>query len=103
GPGLDPLRRTDPGRHHEPGGDSARFGRHADSRRRLLDRSWVAAAGHCARRRMRSASAWASRVFGILVLVTAGLMAVGADTAISADLTSALPDWTGTLQTLERV
>ena len=38
----------------------------------------------------------------ILVLVTAGLMAVGADTAISADLTSALPDWTGTLQTLER-
>jgi cytochrome c biogenesis protein CcdA/thiol-disulfide isomerase/thioredoxin len=56
-----------------------------------------------ARLRMRSASAWASRVFGILVLVTAGLMAVGADTAISADLTSALPDWTGTLQTLERV
>jgi thiol-disulfide isomerase/thioredoxin len=36
------------------------------------------------------------------VLVTAGLMAVGADTAISADLTNALPDWTGTLQTLER-
>jgi thiol-disulfide isomerase/thioredoxin len=36
------------------------------------------------------------------VLVTAGLMAVGADTAISANLTSALPDWTGTLQTLER-
>src|SRR5450759_5354615 len=56
-----------------------------------------------ARLRMRSASAWASRVFGILVLVTAGLMAVGADTAISANLTSALPDWTGTLQTLERV
>jgi cytochrome c biogenesis protein CcdA/thiol-disulfide isomerase/thioredoxin len=55
-----------------------------------------------ARLRMRSASAWASRVFGILVLVTAGLMAVGADTAISADLTNALPDWTGTLQTLER-
>jgi cytochrome c biogenesis protein CcdA/thiol-disulfide isomerase/thioredoxin len=55
-----------------------------------------------ARFRLRSASAWASRAFGILVLVTAGLMAVGADTAISADLTSALPDWTGTLQTLER-
>jgi thiol-disulfide isomerase/thioredoxin len=55
-----------------------------------------------ARLRQRSASAWASRAFGILVLVTAGLMAVGADTAISADLTSALPDWTGTLQTLER-
>ena len=55
-----------------------------------------------ARLRLRSASAWASRAFGILVLVTAGLMAVGADTAISADLTSALPDWTGTLQTLER-
>jgi cytochrome c biogenesis protein CcdA/thiol-disulfide isomerase/thioredoxin len=56
-----------------------------------------------ARLRFRSASAWASKAFGILVLVTAGLMAVGADTAISADLTSALPDWTGTLQTLERV
>ena len=55
-----------------------------------------------ARLRLRNASAWASRAFGILVLVTAGLMAVGADTAISADLTSALPDWTGTLQTLER-
>jgi cytochrome c biogenesis protein CcdA/thiol-disulfide isomerase/thioredoxin len=55
-----------------------------------------------ARLRLRSASAWASRAFGILVLLTAGLMAVGADTAISADLTSALPDWTGTLQTLER-
>ncbi len=55
-----------------------------------------------ARWRLRSASAWAGRAFGILVLATAGLMAVGADTAISADLTSALPDWTGTLQTLER-
>src|SRR5271157_77902 len=55
-----------------------------------------------ARLRLRSASAWAGRAFGILVLATAGLMAVGADTAISADLTSALPDWTGTLQTLER-
>jgi len=55
-----------------------------------------------ARLRLRNASAWASRAFGILVLVTAGLMAVGADTAISADLTSALPDWTGALQTLER-
>ncbi len=55
-----------------------------------------------ARMRMRSASAWAGRAFGILVLVTAGLMAVGADTTISADLTSALPDWTNTLQTLER-
>jgi thiol-disulfide isomerase/thioredoxin len=51
---------------------------------------------------MRSASAWASRAFGILVLATAGLMAVGADTALSADLTNALPNWTGTLQTLER-
>ena len=55
-----------------------------------------------ARLRLRSASAWASRALGILVLVTAGLMAVGADTAISADLTNALPDWTGTLQALER-
>jgi cytochrome c biogenesis protein CcdA/thiol-disulfide isomerase/thioredoxin len=55
-----------------------------------------------ARLRLRSASAWASRAFGILVLLTAGLMAVGADTALSADLTGALPDWTGTLQTLER-
>ena len=55
-----------------------------------------------ARLRMRSASAWAGRAFGILVLATAGLMAVGADTALSADLTSALPDWTNTLQTLER-
>jgi len=55
-----------------------------------------------ARLRLRSASAWASRALGVLVLVTAGLMAVGADTAISADLTNALPDWTGTLQALER-
>jgi cytochrome c biogenesis protein CcdA/thiol-disulfide isomerase/thioredoxin len=55
-----------------------------------------------ARLRMRSASAWAGRAFGVLVLATAGLMAVGADTALSADLTSALPDWTNTLQTLER-
>jgi cytochrome c biogenesis protein CcdA/thiol-disulfide isomerase/thioredoxin len=55
-----------------------------------------------ARLKLRSASAWASRALGVLVLVTAGLMAVGADTAISADLTSAMPDWTGTLQTLER-
>ncbi len=55
-----------------------------------------------ARLHLRSASARAGRVFGILVLATAGLMAVGADTTISADLTSALPDWTGTLQTLER-
>ena len=55
-----------------------------------------------ARMHLRGASAWAGRAFGILVLVTAGLMAVGADTAISADLTSALPDWTNTLQTLER-
>jgi cytochrome c biogenesis protein CcdA/thiol-disulfide isomerase/thioredoxin len=55
-----------------------------------------------ARLRLRSASAWAARAFGILVLATAGLMAVGADTALSADLTSALPSWTGTLQTLER-
>lgn len=55
-----------------------------------------------ARLKLRSASAWATRALGVLVLATAGLMAVGADTAISADLTSALPDWTGTLQTLER-
>jgi cytochrome c biogenesis protein CcdA/thiol-disulfide isomerase/thioredoxin len=55
-----------------------------------------------ARLKLRSAYAWASRALGVLVLVTAGLMAVGADTAISADLVSALPDWTGTLQTLER-
>jgi len=55
-----------------------------------------------ARLKLRSASPWASRALGALVLVTAGLMAVGADTAITADLTSALPDWTGTLQTLER-
>ena len=52
--------------------------------------------------RLRSASAWAGRAFGVLVLATAGLMAVGADTAISADLTSALPNWTNTLQTIER-
>jgi cytochrome c biogenesis protein CcdA/thiol-disulfide isomerase/thioredoxin len=55
-----------------------------------------------ARLKLRSASAWASRAFGVLVLVTAGLMAVGADTALSADLISALPNWTDTLQTLER-
>ena len=55
-----------------------------------------------ARLKLRSASPWASRALGALVLVTAGLMAVGADTAVTADLTSALPDWTGTLQTLER-
>jgi cytochrome c biogenesis protein CcdA/thiol-disulfide isomerase/thioredoxin len=54
------------------------------------------------RLRLRAASSWASRAFGALVLVTAGLMAAGADTAVSADLTSALPDWTGALQTLER-
>ena len=55
-----------------------------------------------ARLRMRSASAWATKAFGVVVLVTAGLMAVGADTALSADLTSALPNWTDTLQSLER-
>jgi cytochrome c biogenesis protein CcdA/thiol-disulfide isomerase/thioredoxin len=55
-----------------------------------------------ARLRLRSTSGWAQRAFGALVIATAGLMAVGADTAISADLTSALPDWTGVLQTLER-
>src|ERR1035437_995728 len=55
-----------------------------------------------ARLGMRSASAWASKVFGVLVLAIAGLMAVGADTVLSADLTSALPNWTRTLQTLER-
>ncbi len=54
------------------------------------------------RLRLRSASGWATRVFGVVVIATAGLMAVGADTAISADLTSALPNWTGTLQALER-
>jgi cytochrome c biogenesis protein CcdA/thiol-disulfide isomerase/thioredoxin len=55
-----------------------------------------------ARLRMRSASGWATKAFGALVIVTAGLMAVGADTALSADLTSALPNWTDALQTLER-
>jgi cytochrome c biogenesis protein CcdA/thiol-disulfide isomerase/thioredoxin len=55
-----------------------------------------------ARLRLRSTAGWATRAFGALVIATAGLMAMGADTAISADLTSALPDWTGTLQTLER-
>ena len=55
-----------------------------------------------ARLRLRSASRWASRAFGALVLVTAGLMALGVDTAISAALTNDLPDWTGTLQGLER-
>ena len=54
------------------------------------------------RLRLRSASAWAGRAFGALVLVTAGLMALGADTALSVALTNGLPDWTGTLQTLER-
>lgn len=53
------------------------------------------------RLRLRSTAGWATRAFGALVIATAGLMAVGADTAISADLTSALPDWTNTLQTLE--
>jgi hypothetical protein len=51
---------------------------------------------------MRSASKWATKAFGALVLVTAGLMAVGADTALSADLTSAFPNWTDGLQSLER-
>jgi len=55
-----------------------------------------------ARLRMRSASKWATRVFGVIVIATAGLMAVGADTALSADLTSTLPNWTDTLQSLER-
>jgi len=54
------------------------------------------------RLRIGSASPWAGRAFGVLVLAMAGVMAVGADTAISADLTSALPDWTNTLQALER-
>jgi cytochrome c biogenesis protein CcdA/thiol-disulfide isomerase/thioredoxin len=53
------------------------------------------------RLRLRSASRWATKAFGVVVIVTAGLMAVGADTALSADLTSALPNWTDTLQTLE--
>jgi len=55
-----------------------------------------------ARLGLRSASGWANRALGVLVLATAGLMAVGADTALSAALTNNLPDWTGTLQTLER-
>jgi cytochrome c biogenesis protein CcdA/thiol-disulfide isomerase/thioredoxin len=55
-----------------------------------------------ARLRLRSAAHWGGRAMGIVVLATAGLMAAGADTAISSDLTSALPNWTGTLQTLER-
>jgi cytochrome c biogenesis protein CcdA/thiol-disulfide isomerase/thioredoxin len=55
-----------------------------------------------ARLRLRSAGRWAGRALGILVLATAGLMAIGADTWISNELTSSLPDWTGTLQTLER-
>jgi cytochrome c biogenesis protein CcdA/thiol-disulfide isomerase/thioredoxin len=55
-----------------------------------------------ARLKLRSASPWAGRALGALVLATAGLMAVGADTAITADLTSAVPDWTGALQALER-
>ena len=55
-----------------------------------------------ARLKLRSASPWAGRALGALVLVTAGLMAIGADTAITADLTSAVPDWTGSLQALER-
>ena len=54
------------------------------------------------RLRLRAASRWAPRALGALVLVSALAMAAGLDTAISADLTSALPDWTGTLQTLER-
>ena len=54
------------------------------------------------RLRLRGASGWASRAFGVLVLATAGLMAVGADTTISADLTSAFPNWLGNLQALER-
>jgi cytochrome c biogenesis protein CcdA/thiol-disulfide isomerase/thioredoxin len=55
-----------------------------------------------ARLRFRSASVWASKALGAVVIVTAGLMAVGADTALSADLTSALPNWTDSLQALER-
>jgi cytochrome c biogenesis protein CcdA/thiol-disulfide isomerase/thioredoxin len=54
------------------------------------------------RLRLRSAAGWATRAFGALVIATAGLMAVGADTTLSANLTSMLPDWTGTLQALER-
>jgi cytochrome c biogenesis protein CcdA/thiol-disulfide isomerase/thioredoxin len=55
-----------------------------------------------ARLKLRSASGWAGRAFGALVIVTAGLMAVGADTTLSADLTSTLPNWTNALQSLER-
>ncbi len=54
------------------------------------------------RLRMRSASGWATRVLGVLVIATAGLMAVGADTALSADLTNSLPNWTNTLQAIEQ-
>ncbi len=54
------------------------------------------------RLRMRSTAGWATRAFGALVIATAGLMAVGADAAISTQLTNILPDWTNVLQTLER-
>ncbi len=65
---------------------------------------WIAQGGRAvlSRLRLRSASSWASRALGVLVLVTAGLMALGVDTAISANLTAALPSWTTTLQTVER-
>jgi cytochrome c biogenesis protein CcdA/thiol-disulfide isomerase/thioredoxin len=65
---------------------------------------WIAQGGRAVLTRfhLRGASSWASRALGGLVLVTAGLMALGLDTALSADLTAALPNWTGTLQTLER-
>ncbi len=55
-----------------------------------------------ARLHLRSASRWGGRVMGAVVLATAVLMAAGVDTALSTDLTNALPDRTGTLQTLER-
>jgi cytochrome c biogenesis protein CcdA/thiol-disulfide isomerase/thioredoxin len=55
-----------------------------------------------ARWRLQSASRWGGRVMGALVLAMAGLMALGVDTTLSNSLTSALPNWTGTLQTLER-
>ena len=55
-----------------------------------------------ARLRLRPVARWGGRVMGILVLATAGLMAAGVDAAFSSSLTGALPDWTGTLQTIER-
>ena len=65
---------------------------------------WIARGGRAvlSRFHLSGASSWASRALGGVVLATAVLMALGLDTALSADLTNALPNWTGTLQTLER-